>query len=371
MKKHLTLHTNILKEIPVPLLRWYHSQARILPWREYPSPYRVWISEIMLQQTRVAAVIPYFERFLAALPDVSQLAEIDENDLLKLWEGLGYYSRARNLKKAAQQIMQQHNGILPADFDTLLTLPGIGRYTAGAISSIAYGQKNPAVDGNVLRVIMRLLACSDDILKEKTKRAVENQLRPIMPEAPESGNFNQALMELGATICLPGQSAHCPCCPLQKLCLAWAENCTAEYPKKTAKKPRRIEKRTILILEKNGKAAIRRRPDKGLLSGLWELPSLDGWPSGKAILTELNLTDENVLSMEKLPAATHVFSHLEWHMHGWRIHLRENTLHEDAAAYSCKNHHENFFPGLLWSDPEKIVTKYSIPSAFSHYISEI
>ena len=368
MTNHQTPRTAILEQIPAPLLRWYHSQARILPWREHPSPYRVWISEIMLQQTRVAAVIPYFERFMAALPDVRHLAEIDETALLKLWEGLGYYSRARNLQKAAQQILQQHNGIIPADFDTLLTLPGIGRYTAGAISSIAYGEKNPAVDGNVLRVVMRLLACRDDILKEKTKRQVENQLHLIMPEAPESGNFNQALMELGATLCLPGQSAHCPSCPLQKLCLAWAENCTAEYPHKAPKKPRRIENRTILILEKAGKLAIHKRPDTGLLSGLWELPGLENWPPPKDILSALKLRNEDILSMESLPPAVHVFSHLEWHMHGWRIRLR--TEH-DASSVAGKEVLENYFPGLLWLTPREIVTIYSIPSAFNYYISKM
>ncbi len=371
MLHHMTSHTDILKQIPAPLLRWYHNQARILPWREDPSPYRVWISEIMLQQTRVAAVIPYFERFMSAIPGIHQLAAVDENNLLKLWEGLGYYSRARNLQKAARQIMQQYNGTLPSDFSTLLTLPGIGRYTAGAISSIAYGQKNPAVDGNVLRVFMRLLACNDDITKAKTKRQVEEQLRPIMPKAPESGTFNQALMELGATLCLPGKNAHCPICPLEKLCLAWAENCTAEYPKKAPRKPRRIEKRTILILEKNGKTAIHKRPDTGLLSSLWELPNLDGWPTAKTILKKMNLTTENVLSIEKLPATVHIFSHLEWHMHAWRIQLSSNFIREITAAYRKDTMYESSLSGLLWLSSEQIVTSYSIPSAFNTYISKI
>ncbi len=238
----------ILKEIVQPLLIWYRSQARILPWREDPSPYRVWISEIMLQQTRVEAVKPYFERFLTALPTIKDLACAEEDSLLKLWEGLGYYNRARNLQKAAKIIMSDHHGHLPSDFSTLLSLPGIGRYTAGAISSIAYGQCQAAVDGNVLRVITRILLCSEDILKEKTKRTIEASLLEIMPVGQAAGDFNQSLMELGATICLPHETAHCPQCPLKRLCRAYAENCVSAYPKKTSAKNRRKEKRLFTSL---------------------------------------------------------------------------------------------------------------------------
>ena len=190
-----------LARIVQPLLRWYKNEGRLLPWRENQNPYYIWISEIMLQQTRVEAVKPYFSRFITALPTIPALAAVSEEDLLKLWEGLGYYSRARNLKRAAEKIMAEHNGLLPADFNHLLALPGIGRYTAGAISSIAYGKRIPAVDGNALRIIMRLLACRDDILKEKTRRQVETWLLDILPL--DAGAFNQALMDLGASVCLP------------------------------------------------------------------------------------------------------------------------------------------------------------------------
>lgn len=237
----LLKRTEILSEITFPLLTWYKSQARALPWREEPTPYRVWISEIMLQQTRVEAVRPYFERFITALPDLQALAICPEERLLKLWEGLGYYNRARNLQKTAQIVLAEYQGPLPADFEQLLQLPGIGRYTAGAIASIAYGQKAAAVDGNVLRVITRLITCPEDILKDRTKRAVEAALLTIMPEGAAAGAFNQALMELGATVCLPRGTALCPRCPLHRLCLASAEDCIADFPKKTPSKARRIE----------------------------------------------------------------------------------------------------------------------------------
>ena len=218
--KNILRNIETLDEIAVPLLRWFHSEKRSLPWRESPTPYRVWVSEIMLQQTRVEAVKPYFERFVAALPDVRSLAQADEDMLMKLWEGLGYYSRARHLQDAARIVCSDHGGELPARFDDLLALPGIGRYTAGAIASIAFGEHRPAVDGNVLRVIMRLLASPADILKDSTKRAVEDALLVRLPK--NAGDFNQALMELGALICLPRGAARCSACPLQRFCLAKA-----------------------------------------------------------------------------------------------------------------------------------------------------
>ena len=246
-------HTETLDKIAQPLLRWFQSEKRVLPWREEPTPYRVWVSEIMLQQTRVEAVKPYFERFVAALPDVHALAHADEDTLMKLWEGLGYYNRARHLQDAARLICRDHGGDVPAHFDDLLALPGIGRYTAGAVASIAFGERRPAVDGNVLRVIMRLLSCSADILKERTKRIVEEALLARLPE--NAGDFNQALMELGALICLPRGAARCPACPLERLCLAKEVGLQAELPKKTPPKRRRTAKLTIVLLWKGGRIA--------------------------------------------------------------------------------------------------------------------
>ena len=243
-----------LDKIAKPLLKWFRARARSLPWRDDPRPYYVWVSEIMLQQTRVTAVLPYFSRFITALPDVRALAAVDDDALMKLWEGLGYYSRARNLKKAAIQVVEKHGGKIPRDFDALLSLPGVGRYTAGAIASIAFGQRTPAVDGNVLRVVSRLTASRKDILRDATKRAVENALTEIMPK--DAGLFNQAMMELGALVCLP-RAARCEECPLASLCRAHAEGLESELPVKAAKRERRIEPRTVTPTEEKPVATLR------------------------------------------------------------------------------------------------------------------
>lgn len=355
MKNNIVLHrTEPLADIVKPLLRWYRSQARDLPWRENPSPYHVWISEIMLQQTRVEAVKPYFARFTAALPDVRALAGIATDDLLKLWEGLGYYSRARNLQKAAREICQQHAGVLPADFAVLLTLPGIGRYTAGAISSIAYGQRQPAVDGNVLRIIMRLIACPEDILKESVKRAVEDELRRILPE--NAGDFNQALMDLGAMVCLPKGAAKCPLCPLNKICLAAAEESTADYPFKQPKKPRRIEKKTVLLITCQENILLCRRPDTGLLAGLWEFPNHAGHIAPEDVHLYLHEKGWQAHSIQKLPASKHIFSHIEWHMTAYQISL--------ASAIQPENPPPNT---AHWIRKNDVLASYAIPAAFRAY----
>ena len=253
-----------LRAVRGPLLHWYDNNRRILPWREEPEAYKVWISEIMLQQTRVEAVKPYFARFMEALPDVISLAAADEETLLKLWEGLGYYSRARNLKKAAQVIVDEHGGVMPDSYDKLLKLPGVGSYTAGAISSIAFGIPEPAVDGNVLRVISRLLADRGDITKAGTKKRYELLIRDNM-DRERAGDYNQALIELGAIVCIPAGKPLCGECPMNSLCLALKGELTDVIPVKAPKKPRRIEEKTIFLLEWEDKAAIRKRSGKGLL----------------------------------------------------------------------------------------------------------
>ena len=233
--------------IAQPLLVWYDARRRILPWREDPSPYHVWLSEIMLQQTRVEAVKPYYDRFLGKLPDIESLAEVEEEQLLKLWEGLGYYNRARNLKKSAVQIVSEYDGKMPEEYEQLLKLAGIGSYTAGAIASIAFHKPVPAVDGNVLRILSRLRLDDRDILDPKVRKSIEEELRDIIP-AKRPGDFNQALMELGAMVCIPNGKPKCEECPWCELCQARIQGRVSEYPKKAPKKPRKIEKKTILVI---------------------------------------------------------------------------------------------------------------------------
>ena len=234
-----------LEKINEPLLSWFETHKRVLPWRENPTPYRVWVSEIMLQQTRVEAVKPYFERFTKELPDLRHLAECDEERLLKLWEGLGYYNRVRNMQIAAKTVMEEYQGELPADYEKLLTLKGIGHYTAGAIASIAYGIPVPAVDGNVLRVITRITADDTDIMKQAFRTQMEQQLKESMPKEVASA-YNQALMELGATVCVPNGEPDCDNCPIQNICMAKKEGSQMAYPVKSKAKQRRIEKKRFL-----------------------------------------------------------------------------------------------------------------------------
>lgn len=344
---------NVLRQIATPLLTWYDGCRRILPWREVPTPYRVWVSEIMLQQTRVEAVKPYFERFMEQLPDVAALAQTEEDVLLKLWEGLGYYSRARNLQKAARQIMEEHGGQMPSDYEALKKLQGIGSYTAGAIASIAFGQPVPAVDGNVLRVISRLLADDRDILDLSVKKSMEEELLPIMPK-DRPGDFNQALMELGAMVCLPNGAPKCAECPWQNLCAAKREGRQTEYPKKRAKKPRKIEKRTILVIRDSSCAAIRKRPEKGLLAGLYEFPSMEGHATQEEVLAWLKEQGVHAVRIEKLPPSRHIFTHKEWHMTGYMALVDElEPMKKDKK--------------LLFVRPEETEEKYPIPSAFAAY----
>ena len=255
------------------LIDWCAAVLRPLPWRLSPTPYHVWISEIMLQQTRIEAVIPYYARFLEALPDVAALAAAEEDRLLKLWEGLGYYSRARNLQKAAKLVMADFGGELPREAAKLKTLPGIGDYTAGAIASIAYGEPEPAVDGNVLRVMTRLLARSDDVMLPKTRADISALLREVYPRGEAAGLLTEGIMELGETLCLPNAAPKCEACPLKELCRASLAGETERYPVKSPPKARRIEQRTVLLLRCGERYAVRKRTGKGLLAGLWEFPN--------------------------------------------------------------------------------------------------
>lgn len=338
-----------------PLLKWYDNGRRSLPWREDPTPYHVWVSEIMLQQTRVEAVKPYYKRFMETLPDIKSLAEAEEDRLLKLWEGLGYYNRVRNMQLAARQVMEQYGGVMPGEYQKLLTLKGIGSYTAGAIASIAFGQAAAAVDGNVLRVVSRY--CMDDglITDAKVKQRVEKELLKVIPK-DRPGDFNQAMMELGAMVCLPNGEPRCTECPLQENCKAHKNHCELEYPKKAEKKVRTIEKKTILIIQDADKAALKKRPDKGLLAGMYEFPSMDGHCAAEEVLQYLHDNGLQPLHIQTLEDSKHIFTHKEWHMKGYAIRVDELAPKGDLGK------------DWLFVEPSQTREQYPIPSAFAAYV---
>ena len=311
-----------LGEIVTPLLDWYHKNKRCLPWRADREPYHVWVSEIMLQQTRVEAVIPYYERFMERLPEIASLASCEDEELFKLWEGLGYYSRARNLKKAAQAICTKHQGIFPNQFEEILELAGIGAYRAGAISSIAFEQPRAAVDGNVLRVITRLTQDCQDITDAKFRIQVTEDLEKIYP-IKGRGDFTQSLMELGAVVCVPNGKPKCEECPLHFLCGAYQNNTQLSYPVKKKKAARKIEPKTVFIIKWKDKIAIDKRESKGILSGMWELPNSEGDLAEQQILEWLAAQQIVVKNIEKMVQGRqplkHIFTHIEWHMTCWII----------------------------------------------------
>ena len=319
---------SLSKSLVQPLLIWYRQNARDLPWRREITPYRVWISEIMLQQTRVEAVKPYFERFMREIPDVRSLAEVPEEKLLKLWEGLGYYSRARNLQKAARQICDIYGGELPQDAGQLQKLSGIGAYTAGAISSIAFGRPAPAVDGNVLRVWARLCADERDILQPAVQKAAREDVAAIIP-ADAAGEFTQALIELGATVCVPAGDAKCEACPLQAFCAALEQGKTDELPVRSKAKPRKVIPMTVLVVWDGGKVVLRKRPDSGLLAGMYEFYQIEGEMDAKAAAQHAAKLGFEVLEVGEKMTAKHIFTHLEWHMTGYVVRVK------DAAAVSA------------------------------------
>jgi len=343
-------HHSLLQTALTPLLYWYERECRSLPWRSDPTPYHVWVSEIMLQQTRVEAVKPYYLRFLDACPTPKALSMIEDNALMKLWEGLGYYSRARNLKKAATIIVREHGGELPADYDALLALPGIGPYTAGAISSIAFGLPVPAVDGNVLRLITRLLAMEDDISLPATKATITDLLSKIYPSDPgEISMTTQALMELGALICLPNGAPKCEECPLGGLCKARQLGLTDRIPVKPIRRARRIEQMTVFLLRYDGRYALRRRPENGLLGGLYEPMHLPGHLAPDALCSLFELSAPPI----PLPAARHVFTHIEWDMIGYELCL--------CAPLS----------DMLFLTPNEIRRDYAVATAFKPFLSHL
>lgn len=318
-----------LHQLPRALLPWYEQNKRDLPWRQDKDPYHIWLSEIMLQQTRVEAVKGYYSRFLTMLPTIAHLANADEAQLYKLWEGLGYYSRVRNLKKAAEIIVTQHGGHFPQNHKDVLALPGIGDYTAGAICSIAFGQKTPAVDGNVLRVTARLQADFSPIDSPARKKEVQLLLAEIYPE--DAGNFTQALMELGATVCGPNRAPDCVNCPCNGFCLGYQQGVAEELPIKTPKKGRRIEEKTVFLLRCDDRYALLKRPDKGLLAGLWQLPETAGILEVNDAIAALDLPAKEVYrQLER----NHIFTHIEWKMRC--IYLEINHEISDFQWFTAK-----------------------------------
>lgn len=328
-----------LEKLPLPLLLWFRENARTLPWRSDPTPYHVWVSEVMLQQTRVAAVLDYYRRFMEELPRVEALANCPEDRLMKLWQGLGYYSRARNLQKAARQVMEEFGGEFPADYESIRSLAGVGEYTAGAIASIAFGISVPAVDGNVLRVVSRLTDDHRDVTRPQIREDIRAALEKVIPrDLP--GDFNQAMMDLGATVCLPNGAPLCEKCPAAEFCLGHLRDTARELPVKAPKKERRIEDRIVYIIVKDGRVVLRRRMARGLLAGLWEYPNEPvPWPcpvKGEA---------------EFAGTGKHVFTHKEWHM----------------TAYTVMAEGDDLPPGWVWADRREWERVYALPSAFAAF----
>ena len=339
-----------LQKLPEALLPWYKKNKRDLPWRRTKAPYHVWVSEIMLQQTRVEAVKGYYARFLTALPTIEALSRCDDDALHKLWEGLGYYSRVRNLKKAARVVMEEYGGQFPGEYEKILALPGIGEYTAGAISSICFDRPTPAVDGNVLRVISRILNDDTPIDLPAQKKKVQKLLAEIYPK--EAGDFTQALMELGATLCGPNKAPECACCPCKAFCQGFRQGTAEQLPIKLPKKGRKEEDRTVLILSCDGQYALQKRPNQGLLAGLWQFPNVPGKLEMEAALQkveEMGLKPRDVIrQVEK----KHIFTHIQWNMRGVYVEVTETA------------------GDLNWFTKEEVNSQAALPTAFRQFWEE-
>ncbi|NLG03981.1 MAG: A/G-specific adenine glycosylase [Clostridia bacterium] len=362
---NVDIDTAQLQRLSVPLMKWYKSNARVLPWRKQITPYRVWISEIMLQQTRVEAVKEYYARFMKRLPDIGSLSEIEEEELLKLWEGLGYYNRARNLKRAAQLIMADYGGEMPGSYEELLRLPGIGTYTAGAIGSIAFSLREPAVDGNVLRVLARLRGDYDDIMKPAVRKRVENELRALLLEISNEkenvpGILNQALMELGALVCVPNGDPRCDQCPLKEQCYAANHQCYTELPVKTQKKPRVIEDMTVILIMDDQEALLYKRGKKGLLAGLYEFPNAKGSLSEQEVIEYVEALGFMALHVERKEDAKHIFTHREWRMRVYAVKIAQ--LSQSELNQSDEEARIGTF-----ADKSTIIQQYALPTAFAQF----
>ncbi|MFZ7101245.1 MAG: A/G-specific adenine glycosylase [Peptococcaceae bacterium] len=339
------------QNLPAVLVEWYGRNARPLPWREDCTPYHVWISEIMLQQTRVEVVKDYYKRFLKEVPTVEALAKISEERLLKLWEGLGYYSRARNLQKAAEMILTEYDGRFPDTYEQLLKLPGVGPYTAGAVASICFQEPVPAVDGNVLRIIARIAGISDPVDAPATKKGITDSLARIYPKE-QRGDFTQSLMELGATVCLPRGMPKCRICPVAGFCTALQSNSVLLFPVKQGKRSRKIQKITVLVLGCRGALAIRRRGKEGLLAGLWEFPNIDKELDEQQALELAAQWETTPVAVKKTTRRTHVFTHIKWEMTCYYI---------DCGAQPVR---------FTWVDYPVLAQEYALPTAFKMFLDE-
>ncbi len=339
--------TQRYSRLPGALLPWYAENRRELPWRRDREPYHVWLSEIMLQQTRVEAVKGYYERFLQVLPTVSDLAKADDELLHKLWDGLGYYSRVRNLKKAAQAIMERHDGLFPGEYEKVLALPGIGEYTAGAICSICFRQPRAAVDGNVLRVISRITGDDTPIDDPEFKKQVRRNLEAVYPE--DAGAFTQALMELGATLCGPNRKPRCEACPCREFCRGHLEGTAERLPVKLPKKAKRAEEYSVFILSCEGQFALQKRPDTGLLAALWQFPNVPGKLEAAQALEKLEEMGLRPGNITRQADRKHVFTHIRWVMRGFWVEVAE------VAGPFC------------WKTAEEIDREAALPTAFRQF----
>ena len=339
-----------LTKIVKPIVKWYQNQEKTLPWKQDKEPYHIWVSEIMLQQTRIEAVKKYYTRFMQELPTIQDLANVSEEKLLKLWEGLGYYSRAKNLKKAAIQIEETYQGKMPTSYAELLTLSGIGEYTAGAIASISYQEKVPAVDGNVLRVVSRVLGSKKDVLLPETKKEFTKQLLEIIPK--EAGDFNEGLMELGEKICIPNTTPLCKKCPIQQFCIAYKKNLTTEIPVRIKKQKRKVEKRTVFIFKYQNEIAITKRKETGILANLYEFQNVLGEITEEEIVNVLKQWNLEFKNLQTKKHAKHIFTHIEWDMIAYEVEV--------------KNKNEDW----IWVTLEKMELQYPLPTAFKKLLQK-
>lgn len=334
--------------LPELLLPWFAENRRDLPWRRDREPYHVWLSEIMLQQTRVEAVRGYYARFLQRLPTVEALAGADEDVLLKLWEGLGYYSRVRNLQRAAQELTRR--GGFPQTVEELERLPGIGAYTAGAIASICFEQKAPAVDGNVLRVLTRFLASDACIDQPRVRRDFAGRLRGVYP-AGHCGDFTQALMELGATVCVPNGAPQCARCPLQDVCAAHRSGRELQFPVRAEKRAKRVEQRTVLLMRCGDRLAVCKRPERGLLAGLWQFPDVEGEQSAQQALALAAQWGVHPTGIERVVSRSHIFTHVRWELTGVLL-----TCAVEA-------------PQFRWVTQRELETEIGLPTAYRQFLT--
>ena len=334
------------------LIPWYEAHKRELPWRQDKEPYHVWLSEIMLQQTRVEAVKEYYRRFLTTLPTIADLAEAPEEQILKLWEGLGYYNRVRNLQKAAQTICADYSGVFPSEYAQIRSLSGIGDYTAGAIASICFDAPTPAVDGNVLRVYSRLLADDANIDLQTTKKRITRKLQETYPRK-NPGIATQALMELGATVCVPNGAPRCDVCPVAEICQARKQDTWRDLPVRSEKKKRKIVDKTVFVLLTEDTVALHKRSASGLLAGMWEFPNVDAKLDKQEAVTQVTGWQAEPVDLLMQTSYTHIFSHVEWHMTAYYIRCRRTNKK------------------WKWVTKESLDETYALPSAFRPFREQI